>query len=108
VLAGGGFAVAVLAAVAARVVWRPGEGAGVPVPVGLAVAVAASASIVALGRLYGRVYGVVAAAGWGVGALLVLQNRPEGDYLVAGDWLGWGFLVGAPFAVIAVALWGTR
>lgn len=76
------------------------------VPWGLLLAVAASGAgglaLVAAGRA-----GVLGyAAGWCVVVLLVLAGRPEGDYLVGGDLLGWGFLLLACGGVFAATVLG--
>jgi len=42
------------------------------------------------------------AAGWLLFLLLAHRSRPEGDFLVAGDWLGTVFVLGG-MAVVALA-----
>ena len=92
--------VAVLATLVSRLAWRPGA---VALPWGLVLSIAASAGAVLLARALARQHGFAAAAGWIVGAGLVLGGRPEGDYLLAQDWLGITFLVVAPVVVIGSA-----
>jgi len=43
------------------------------------------------------------ALGWLVFMLLAYRSRPEGDFLVAGDWLGAGFVLGG-MAVVVLAV----
>lgn len=97
--------VAVLAGVVSREVWG---WSGYLVPWGLGLGVAASVSVVVLGRALSRATGFAAAAGWIVGLMALLAGRPEGDYVVAGDWLGEGFLVVATLAVGVTAGWKQR
>lgn len=91
-----GAAVGLLAAVVHR-------GGGAARPWGLSLAVAASVAVSAGLATLGAGRGVLVgyAAGWCAAVLVVVAGRPEGDYLVAADPLGWGFLVGA-FAVVMV------
>jgi ABC-type polysaccharide/polyol phosphate export permease len=97
------FAVSVLSALVSRMAWRPGT---VVVPWGLVLGVVASVSIVYLARTYTRVLGFVAAAGWIIGTALVVGGRPEGDYLLAEDALGIGYLVLSSVPVIGMAAAG--
>jgi hypothetical protein len=92
--------VGVCAGWASRGVWRP---AAIVVPWGLALAVGGSVSGVLIARTVSRGHGFVAAAGWiiGVGALL-----SRGDTIIAGDTLGYAFLLGCTAAVIGSAAWG--
>jgi hypothetical protein len=92
--------VGVCAGWASRGVWRP---ASLVLPWGLALAVGGSVSGVLIARTLGRGQGFVAAAGWvtGVGALL-----SRGDTVIAGDTLGYLFLLGCTAAVICSAAWG--
>jgi uncharacterized protein DUF6113 len=101
----GGVLVALLSGLVSRAVWRWN---GLLVPWGLALAVAASAAAVVLARSMGRALGFVAATGWAGGLLLLLAGRPEGDFLVASDWLGNAFLFLATGAVLVVAAWRSR
>ncbi len=105
VLAAASAGVGVLSAVVSRLIWRPDF---ISIPWGLVLGVAASASIVLFGRLLARGLGLAAAAGWIVGTGLVLAGRPEGDYLLAQDGLGLGYLLVSVAAVISVASFGGR
>ena len=100
-----GAALALLAASLHRMVWRTGD---LTLPWGIVLGVAASvAGAVAAGVLLGRRAGTLAlAAGWLVTLFLLLRGRPEGDYVVASDALGWGFLV-AGVATMAVLVGAT-
>jgi hypothetical protein len=100
--------VAALAALVSRMAWRPWAPGGIALPWGLVLSVAASVGVVLLARAIARPQGFAAAAGWIVGAGLVLGGRPEGDYLMAQDWLGLSFLLIAPVLVIAGAASGVR
>ena len=76
------------------------------VPWGLLLAVAASGAG-GLALVAVRRDGVLGyAVGWFGAALLVLAGRPEGDYLVGGDLLGWGFLLLGCGAVLGVTVVG--
>jgi hypothetical protein len=99
------FVVAVLAGLVSRAEWRWG---GLVVPWGLTLGVAASASVVVIGRVDRRATGFAAAAGWIVGLMVLLAGRPEGDYVVASDWLGVAFLVVATLVVAVTAGWKQR
>ncbi|MBA2640444.1 MAG: hypothetical protein H0U77_10800 [Nocardioidaceae bacterium] len=68
--------------------------ASVAVSVGVATAGAGRAPVVAYG------------CGWSAAVLVLLGGRAEGDYLVAGDGLGWSFLVVSSLAVVAATLGG--
>jgi hypothetical protein len=100
-----GAALALLAADLHRMVWRSAE---LTLPWGIVLGVTASvACAVAAGVLLGRRAGTLAlAAGWLVTLFLLLRGRPEGDYVVASDALGWGFLV-AGVATMAVLVGAT-
>ena len=78
------------------------------VPWGLVLAVLASAlpstALVTLGAGRAAVGGY--GGGWCLVVLVLVGGRPEGDYVVAGDFRGWGFLVVATLAVVAVTLRG--
>lgn len=109
IIVGGGFALlgavcAVFAAVVSRHVWRPGE---VMLPWGVGLAVVGSVAVVLTARTQGRGQGLVAASGWLVGLLLVLTG-PGGDIVVAGDLLGYAFLLGATAAVAITAGWPSQ
>lgn len=95
--------VAALAALVSRLAWRLGDAV---VPWGLLLGVAASASIVLLSRAYSRGLGLAAAGGWIVGTGLVLGGRPEGDYVLAQDAIGLGYLLVSAVVVISAAAAG--
>lgn len=78
------------------------------VPWGLLLAVVASAlGALALAAVGAGLAGVLGyAVGWCGVVLLVLAGRPEGDYLVGGDLLGWGFLLLACGGVFAATVLG--
>ncbi|HLL07148.1 MAG TPA: DUF6113 family protein [Nocardioidaceae bacterium] len=86
-----GSVLALVAVALHRMVWRS---EAISLPWGLALGVAASVLCgLAAGLLLGRRAGTLAlAAGWVLTVYWLLRGRPEGDYLVAGDALGWGFL----------------
>lgn len=104
-----GAALAVLASVLHRLVWRS---AGLTLPWGLALGVAASVLCgIAAGVLLGRAGTFALAAGWVLALYWLLRGRPEGDYLVAADALGWWFLglsVGAMAVLVGASLAGRR
>lgn len=95
---------AVLAALVSRHAWRPGE---LTLPWGMVIALAGSVAVVFAGRSHGRSFGFLAAAGWVVGLMCVLGG-PGGDVVVAGDPLGYTFLLGATAAVFLTAIWRHR
>ncbi len=101
----GSVVVAVLAALVARADFYL---SGQVVPWGLALAVAGSVAAVVLARAGGRALGFAAAGGWVIGVGLLLAGRPEGDFVVASDWLGDTFLLLATVAVILSAFWKAR
>jgi hypothetical protein len=80
--------------------WRFGD---LVVPWGLVLSAAGSSAGVLLARALGRGFGFVAVGGWiaGVGALMA-----RGDTVLAGDWLGYAFLLGVTIVVIGSAAWG--
>lgn len=104
-----GVALGVVVAVAAVLAHRTaGEVAGVEVPWGVVLAVLGSVAVsLGVGAVTQAAWPV---AGYGIGwcaiVLLLLAGRPEGDYLVAGDGRGWGFLVGGSLSVVVVTLRG--
>jgi hypothetical protein len=105
VVAGGsGFAVAALASLVARIVWRADP---VSIPWGLVLAVGGSASLIVLAKTLARSTGFAAAGGWLVGLFYVFSPRSEGDYVIAGDALGYGFLLLSVIAVMCAAAWGS-
>lgn len=79
--------------------------AGVPLPWGLLLGLATTYAVIT--ALAATPAGLRGSAGCGIGwFLLVLatqRSRPEGDFLVAGDWLGTSFVLGG-MAVVAVAV----
>lgn len=81
---------------------------GNTLPWGLVLAAAASVSISwALTVLRAGPTAVVAyGLGWGAAVVVALGGRPEGDYLVAADTLGWGLLIGVTTAVFVVTVLG--
>lgn len=93
-------AVGVCAAWVSRGVWRPGS---LVVPWGLALSMASSAAVVLLARALQPHLGFLAAGGWVVGVFAVMSR---GDTVIAGDWLGYAFLVCATVSVLGAALWG--
>lgn len=96
--------VAMCAGFVSRGAWRPGV---VTVPWGLGLGVVGSVALVVVTRiLAGRGAGYVAAGGWVLGVGVVLFWHPGGDYLFAGDGLGYSFLLGATVAVLLTAGWG--
>ncbi|MBA2444015.1 MAG: hypothetical protein H0V49_01620 [Nocardioidaceae bacterium] len=106
IVVGGGFALlgalsAVFAALVSRHVWRPDE---LMLPWGVGLAVVGSVAVVLTARTLGKGHGLGAAGGWLVGLLLVLSG-PGGDIVVAGDLLGYAFLLGATAAVAITAGW---
>lgn len=105
-----GSALAVLASVLHRMVWRSSS---LTLPWGLALGVAASVlGGIAAGVLLGRRAGTLTlATGWVLTLYWLLRGRPEGDYLVAADPLGWGFLaasVGAMAVLVGASLTARR
>jgi len=95
--------VAICAGLVSRFAWRPGS---LMVPWGLLLGLAAALAVVVLARQLGRGHGLFAVGGWIVGLAAILLGRPEGDFVIASDFLGWAFLL-APIAVlIAAATWG--
>lgn len=69
--------------------------ASVGVPWGVALCLVTSFAVVcAAGALSGAPAAACAAAGWVGCLLLALRGRPEGDYLLAADAVGQGFVWG--------------
>ena len=103
-----GAVLAVLAVAVHRTGWRVG---GVLVPWGLAIAVSTPVVCgVAAGMLIGKRAGRVAfGAGWLLVIVVAMLGRPEGDVVIAPDWLGWAFLVlgVGPVAVLVGAALGS-
>jgi len=102
-LALAGFVTAPVAALVSRMYWRPG---GVTMPYGLVISAAGSFAVVVLAGVASRAHAFVAAVGWLVGLALVVRNTPGGGFLVAGDGLGWAFLVVDTVSVGGALLWG--
>lgn len=76
---------------------------GVDLPWGLALSLLCAFTLVcAAGALAGASAAACAAGGWVLCLLLALNGRPEGDYLLAADEAGQGFLWGG-LATVAVA-----
>jgi hypothetical protein len=77
-------------------------------PWGLLLAVAGSAAASVLLSVVSDSRGVVLGygLGWGAVVLVALTGRPEGDYLVAADALGWGFVLAGCGAVVIVTAVG--
>jgi len=96
-------AVGTAAALVSRIEWRTDA---LVLPWGLVLAVAASGATVLLGRSVSRGTGFLAAAGWVVGAAILVLGRPEGDYVIASDYLGYGFLLCATGVVVVTAGYG--
>ena len=102
VLVGAGLAVAGVAV--HRLTWRAG---GVVMPWGLVLAVATPlACAVAVRQLGGGRLGPLALVlGWVLALGVVLGGRPEGDFAVAADALGWAFLLLAGGGLAVLAGW---
>ncbi len=76
---------------------------GVELPWGLALSLLCVFTLVcAAGALTGASSAACAAGGWVLCLLLALNGRPEGDYLLAADRIGQGYLWGG-LATVAVA-----
>lgn len=95
-----GVVVGFCAAWVSRGVWRS---ATVTVPWGILLAAAGSASGILLARAIRPSLALWAAGGWVVGVVLVLSR---GDTIIAGDLLGYGFLLGVTTCVCTAAVWG--
>jgi hypothetical protein len=109
-LAQGGLTVAAVlvgavVAVLALGVHRDG-GSGRPWGLLLAVAGSAAASVVLSAASNSRGVVLGYGLGWGAVVLVALAGRPEGDYLVAADALGWGFVVAGCGTVVVVTAVG--
>ena len=87
-----GVALFVAAVAVHRCAWRLGQ---VTVPWGLALGVGASlaCALAVVWLAPARLVAVGVPGGWLAGMSVVLAGRPEGDFAIAGDWLGWGFLL---------------
>jgi hypothetical protein len=104
-LSGLGFVTAPVASLVSRMCWRPEL---VTVPYGLALAVAGSMAVVVLAGAVSRGFGLLAAAGWILGLGFVVNGTSGGSFIIAGDALGWAFLVLGTVATVGTALWGRR
>ncbi len=95
-----GLLVAVAGLAAHRQVWRSGQ---VAVPWGLALSLVTLLTTVLAARYLGGVTAVIGtSAGWVATVVWLQTPRPEGDFLLAADALGYGFAVGG----MVVALLG--
>jgi hypothetical protein len=83
--------------------WRPDL---VTVPYGMVLAIAGSMSIVVLGGAVSRGFGLLTAVGWIVGLVFVVNGTSGGSFVIAGDALGWSFLVLGTLATLGTAMWG--
>ena len=99
------FVTAPTAALVSRMCWRPSL---VTVPYGLVLSVAASAGVILLAGAVARGYALLAAAAWIVGLAFVVNGTSGGSFVIAGDTLGWAFLVLGTLATMGTALWGGR
>ena len=105
-----GAVVCFAALVAHRHLWSP---AGIELPWGLALSLAATYLVIRAGALLdgGPGGAICAALGWVVVFLYLFNGRPEGDYVFASDWLGYGMLLGglvAAGAGVIVSISGPR
>jgi hypothetical protein len=101
----GGFVLAILAALVSRLAWRPGP---VTVPWGLALGVVSAAGVVVLAWGRRPSLRLLAATGWLVGLGYLLAPR-AGEFVLAADGLGWGFIVGPTATIVAsVLILGSR
>ena len=96
-----GVAVGVLAVLVHRV-----DTVGLPWGMVLAVLASPASSLGLRAAGAGRRALLAYGGAWFVAVLGLLSGRPEGDYLVAGDAVGWGFLVLAAGAVMVVTVLG--
>jgi hypothetical protein len=95
-----GVVVGFCAAWVSRGVWRPGSA---EVPWGILLAAAGSVGAILLARAVRGSLALWGAGGWVLGVVLVLSR---GDTIIAGDLLGYGFLVGVTACVCITAVWG--
>ena len=100
-----GVVVAVFALAAHRDAARLGD---LQLPWGLVLAVLGSAlpSLALTAERAGRSAVAAYGAGWCLTVFVLVGGRDEGDYVVAADGRGWGFLGIASLAVVAVTMWG--
>jgi hypothetical protein len=67
---------------------------GVPLPYGLVLALVVAGLLFGQGRRFlGRRGALTCVLGWIIPVGIALWPRPEGDFLVAGDWYGLGFML---------------
>lgn len=106
VFAVAGALTAAAAVLASRMCWRT---EAVTVPYGLLLSAAGSTAVVVLARASSRHHAVAAAVAWLVGLAAVMRTTTGGGFLVAGDSLGWAFVVVDTAAVLTALLWsGSR
>jgi hypothetical protein len=100
-----GVVVAVFALAAHRDAARLGD---LQLPWGLVLAVLGSAlpSLALTAERAGRPAVAAYGAGWCLTVFVLVGGRDEGDYVLAADGRGWGFLGIASLAVVAVTMWG--
>ena len=98
---GGGLAASVVlgavSCLAGAVVHREAVFAGgyAVLPYGLVLAVATTWSVgKAMRDVFGAAGGLSVVVGWLAALSWLLLGRPEGDFVVANDFLGWGLLAG--------------
>jgi hypothetical protein len=91
-----------VSALVSRMCWRPEP---VTVPYGFVLAVAASMALVHLANAVSRGYGLIAAAAWILGLGFVVNGTSGGSFVIAGDALGWAFLVVGTVGTLVAALW---
>ncbi|WP_233510198.1 DUF6113 family protein [Actinomadura craniellae] len=78
---------------------------GVPVVLLVLLAVNLAGTWLAGWAMGGRLGGIVPAAAWTLVAVLMSTRRPEGDLIISGTLLGYGFLLGGMVtAAVAIML----
>lgn len=92
-----------VAALVSRMCWRLEV---VSVPYGLVLSALGSMAVVVLARASSRNHGIVAGVMWLLGLAAVMRSTAGGGFLVAGDALGWAFVVFNTLAVLMAMLWG--
>jgi hypothetical protein len=80
---------------------------GIDWPWGLALVVGGTYAVVLAAEQFAPVGGAWLGLGWSL-ALVAQHFSPGGSYLVASDWLGWGFTVGSLGAIVAGVVWPPR
>jgi hypothetical protein len=73
---------------------------GVDLPWGLVLAIGGTYAVVIAADLVAPVGGAWLGLGWAI-ALTAQQFSPGGSYLIASDWLGWGFTAGCLGVIVA-------